>query len=449
MEKAKNILKFFLGVPLTILAFGFIGKFIYDARDELVSNLAHFDILGILVGSVCFLLFFLFRSLLWKEVLDREGYKPSTMESIYLLAMSELRRYIPGSVLAIVGRVNTFSTYNIPSKSILKMIFFESVLFLLASIVLSIPAAIYLVARVQLDMQLILGVFFLLIIILLSIFVFAKKRAKELLTEFPKYSKAFLLICSAWAFFGLGNYLILNSFYRLNPQDVVAYVSFFVLSWLVGYVVVIMPLGLGVREGFLTYELSFSVPLGVAAALSIISRLAFVICEIMFVVLAYLIHKHWRPRPKIHASDAILWGMIGSYIFYFAYIQLQQFSRLFENILIISETFIIGLGALFVYEASLKILKDKSLSLVFAASYLLNPVIQKTNLFSFGIPFLINEAAVIGAYVIIVLTVEKMLNLKIKYLDLRFFNIVILVSSIIFTYYYGILPGAWAPYIIK
>lgn len=441
MQKAKTLVRFFLGVPLTILAFAFIGKLIYNAGPALILNLKHFDPFGIVVGIIFFLLFFFLRSLLWKAVLNVEGYHPSVMESTYLLATSELRRYIPGSVLAIVGRVNSFNVYNIPAKTILKMVFYESVLFFLASIVISIPGVLFLFVHRQVDTRIIFGVAILLIVIFTIVTFFAKKRAIKLIIDSPKYIKAFLIMCTAWIFFGIGNYLILNSFYHLDPSNIVAITSFFILSWLVGYVIVITPMGLGIREGFLTYELAFFVPVGAAAALSVIARIAFVICEIVFVTFAYFVHKHFRPRPKIEASDAVLWGMIGAYLLYFLYINFTATDPFFMS-LYLAQTLILGIGALLVFEISQKVIKDQTLSLVFVASYLLNPFIQKANGQAFGINFLITEAAVVGFYVAVILIVEKILSLELRFLKAATICFIIIAISIISAYYWGNLPGS-------
>ncbi|HVZ12106.1 MAG TPA: DUF2079 domain-containing protein [Patescibacteria group bacterium] len=438
-QKIKGVIKFVFGVPLTIVALYFIASFIYRSRTQLVHNFTHVDPLGVAAGTICLLAFFFFRSMLWKSVLHQEGYKTSTLESTYLLASSELKRYIPGSVLAIAGRISNFNNLKIPSKTVVRMVFYESVLFVITSIILSIPGILDLASRNGTNTWTSTGIGILTLFVLGVAYRVLQKKIKRLSISFRKYLNAFILMCIAWLFFGLGNFLILSSFHYLNPANIISTSSFFVLSWFVGYIVVIAPLGLGVREGFLTYALSFTTPLGIAAALSIISRLAFVFTELIFLIIAYILHRLIKLNPKPDAAPLVLFISITSYILYFTYVSFMRYTnfftgrfdlgnmdqtvwntlhgRIFEltnpdgveitsrlafhsdfllillapfyalwedpRMLLLIQTVVIALGAYFVYKIAENVLRHKYIALVFGVSYLLDPFVQKQNLFDF------------------------------------------------------------------
>jgi uncharacterized membrane protein YbhN (UPF0104 family) len=58
----------------------------------------------------------------------------------------------------------------------------------------------------------------------------------------------------AWSLYGLGGYFILTSVRPLDPAgslEVLGVVGAFLLSWALGYLVLISPGGLGAREGAL------------------------------------------------------------------------------------------------------------------------------------------------------------------------------------------------------
>lgn len=446
MEKIKNFTKFFFGIPLTIVAFGFIGNFIYGSREEILSNLKHFDPLLLSAGIVAMCLFFFFRSLLWRSVLEREGYHPSVVESTYLLATSELKRYVPVGVLAIIGRVNSFQIYQIPAKTILKMIFYESVLFFTTSIIFSIPGAYFLSVEKLYDIKIILSIISVLIIAIVFVFLLTKNKIIPVIREIPRYFQPFILMSCAWIFFGIGNYLILSSFFTLNPTHIVAFSSFFVLSWLVGYIAFIFPLGLGIREGFLTYALASSIPIGTAAALSIIARVAFVITEVLFVTLAYLIYKHFKPRPKIAPSDAILFGMILSFITYFSGITI----RAGLSSLLIMPLFLGSIAAIFVYRNAVNKVGDKSLALILTGSFLLNPFLlvgleSNMKLNSPGVTFFNGFVLNCIVYIFLTLIIAKLI--RNKKTDKRIIATALILISIFFTYVYGVLPGSMHPYL--
>src|SRR3989344_6214213 len=295
MERAKTLVKFLLGFPLTAVAFYFIISYISKNWNQVISQVESFNFAAFVSGIFFLTLFFLLRSIAWNRLLEQEGFRLSPAKSIYLLSISEIRRYIPGSVLGFLSRVNNFNLNNIPAKMVVKLILYESVIFLLTSSIISIPGALYLAGKIKLDAShylfaLFLGV--LLFLVLLAIYFSSKKyreKANDIIKHLPKFGTIFLLMCVAWIFFGLGTYLVGASINYLDPRRIVELVSFFVLSWVIGYLVVIAPLGLGVREGVITYGLSSYMPISVAAAISLLSRLAMVLSEVIFLAGAVLL----------------------------------------------------------------------------------------------------------------------------------------------------------------
>lgn len=448
MQKAKGLLQFFLGIPLTIVAFFFVGKFIYESRSQIIESFKQFDSLLLTSGLFFLLLFFFFRSLLWKSVLDREGYQPSVVESTYLLAASEIKRYVPVGVLAIIGRVNSFQIYKIPAKTTLRLIFYESVLFFVSSIAAAIPGAYFLLHNKTFDSKLVLLIVVLAVFAFSVVFIFIKKKNFNIFDNVSKYLQAFILMLTAWVFFGLGNFLILTSFYPLSSSNVVFVSSFFVLSWLVGYVAFIFPLGLGIREGFLTYALTFAIPVGTAAALSVISRVAFVLMEVLFVIVVFFIYKHLRSRPKIDAATAIFIGMIAAFISFFTILIL----RTNAHPVLIFESLILGSGAILIYKNAIRIIIDRNLTIVIAGSYLVNPAMTNAlmndiNLNRANPNFLIIEASTVLAYVFLSVVVKVLIERKI--LGPRRTAGLIIAISILLAFLYGNLPGALSSYGVK
>lgn len=68
---------------------------------------------------------------------------------------------------------------------------------------------------------------------------------------------------------GTGFYLFVCAVYPLPPAFLPATIGIFAIAWLVGFVIVFVPLGLGVREGIITALLAAFVPLPVATAVAL------------------------------------------------------------------------------------------------------------------------------------------------------------------------------------
>lgn len=437
MHKIKRLLRKLLGVPLTIVSLLFIANFIYSNRFEVIYNFKNFNLLGGSVGFLFLGLFFALRSFSWRELLVHEGYPLPVKTSIYLLSISELKRYIPGVVLGFVSRIDNFNKQKIPGGKVIRMIAYENIIFILTSFPITIPGLIFIADRNNIP-RLFPYLIFLLTLTIFFIFFFSNKYSLKIKQSF-KYLNVALIMTAAWISFGLGTYLVLSSFYLLDPTKIIKIVSLIILSWLIGYIVVIVPLGLGIREAFMTYALSFFSPLGIAAAAAVIARIAVTIAELIFLVISYALYKTIITLPKFKMTTIILFLAIISYISYFTYYSFEKYNNFFNGrfdlgnmdqtvwntlhgrifqltnpngietvsrlafhsdfilillvpfyflwkdprMLLLIQTIVIAAGAYFVYKIAELVLKNRYISLLFALSYLLNPFIEKQNLFDF------------------------------------------------------------------
>src|SRR3990167_10633661 len=139
----KKLFEFLLGIPLTIVSFYFIFNFIYRNREEILPIFSNFNLVSYLLGFFFLTIFFFLRALVWKNILKHQGFEVETAKSVYLLSSSEIKRYIPGSILAFISRVNNFSTVSVAPKTTIKLIFYESIVFLISSVIVSVPGIFY------------------------------------------------------------------------------------------------------------------------------------------------------------------------------------------------------------------------------------------------------------------------------------------------------------------
>jgi uncharacterized membrane protein len=418
-----------LGFPLTFLSFFFIAKFIYSGKDEVLSQISNFSGLPFFIGLFFLVLFFLFRSFAWKELLKNKGHVLSTAESSFVLANAEIKRYIPGGILSFIARIEGFGVRSVPSKTIIKLMLYESGLLILTAGLVSIPASLYFFPNFSLPVLV-----FILILIIASLTALLKKNFNLLQIEKP-----FFIIIFAWIFYGLGNLLISASFVYLDASKTLQLSSLFVMSWLAGYLVFFVPMGLGIRESAVVFGLSQVIPVPLAASIAIATRIIFVFAEILFLGLSLVFYKVINIRHHIERHVLILGFSIASYIAYFTYYSFQKHANFFTGrfdlgnmdqtvwntlngrifqltnpdgtsiisrlaihsdyilillapfyliwedprMLLLIQSVVLGIGAYYVYQISNHLLKHNTLSLIFGISFLLNPFVQKQNLFDF------------------------------------------------------------------
>jgi len=333
-----GILKFAIGWPLSAVALFFVARIIFSQQKNIVFKIEEPNVILLLSGIICFFLFYLTRSFVWKLILKEQGYNIPLKTVSYLWEISELRRFVPGNIWSFLGKASLFSNVNVPTKTIVRAIIIETESFLLACFIISILGAL-LYSNSLLDNILYAFLVPLLLILLLATLLFINSsfltkylkgrflsKIILLFPNFPPNINAFILGISIFYLFlfGFGTYLTVASITFVSPEFFLETSSFFVFALLVGYLSFITPMGLGVRESVMIVGLSQFIPLGIAGLVSIFARIVLIVSELLFLLFTYL----WKKtRNKLvvlienflatHKEEVILGILMTIYILYF------------------------------------------------------------------------------------------------------------------------------------
>jgi len=448
LHNLKRAAKFIFGVPLTILSFYFIFLIFYNSQNEIIASFTGVRLLPLIGGLLLFIVFFILRSYIWRQILEKQGHAFPVKKAMYLLSKSELRRYVPGNIFAFASRITIFGNETIPAKIIIKSLGIEALLFVLSSFVISIPGIILLFqlttsnlvfSFISIDLVITGITLIIFSFACIAYFVFKKFDItnKKIIDFLVLYKDPYLISLISWIIFGIGNVLIAASLIYIDPYKFIPIASFFVFSWLVGYLSFITPMGLGVREAFVIYVLSSSTPLSVAATTALFLRVSLIAAELLTVFILYVIYKAKKFIFPLHLS--ILIASIASYISYYSYVTIAKHDnfytgrfdlgnmaqtvwntfhgRLFAltnpdgvnimsrlgihadflliflapfyviwedpRMLLLLQSIVLGFGAFFVYFLSSKVVENKNISLALSVSYLMNPFVAKQNLYDF------------------------------------------------------------------
>jgi uncharacterized membrane protein/uncharacterized membrane protein YbhN (UPF0104 family) len=247
-------------------------------------------------------------------------------------------------------------------------------------------------------------------------------------------------------FFGLGNYFVINSVVYLTPKLLFELIGVFVFAFVAGYLSVITPAGFGVREGIVIVSLSKIIPSGAAAFGALFSRLVLIISELLFILLCTLWHKlpdkrfkktedlirrnpqviilsgltiiytlyftivsflrydnYYTGRFDLGNMAQTVWNSLHGRIFLFTnpngtqpisrlafhadfiLVLLAPFYALWQNpkMLLLIQTIIVAAGAFFVYIIAKEVLKNKNVALALGFIFLLNPSVERANIYDF------------------------------------------------------------------
>lgn len=457
MKKALQILKIILGWPISAVAIFFIFKTIFEKTGDIAPYISSINYFLVFLSLVSYVTFYFIRAYVYKKVLAQKGYNLPLKKVSFLWGTSELKRYTPGNIWSFLGRTFLFSKEGIPKKDIGLSILYEIEIFLIGCILVSILSVSFILNNFLSDFSNLLFVPSIVLVFFIAIlFIFEEKLPflnkirfiNKITPHFSPDQNLNLIISSSlyMFFYGLGTFFAVSSIIYLPLNHFSTFIGFFVFTLLVGYLTIITPMGLGVREGLMTFGLSKFISLGLAGASSIYSRLLLILSELIFLGLSFL---WFKSKSKIlnsavtfidsHKKEMVLAVFILSYILYFTAASFARYhnfytgrfdlgnmdqtvwnsanGRIFQmtdpdgtepisrlafhadfilvllapfyfifpdpRTLLFIQTAVLAIGAWFVFLIGKEVLKNSKLSLVFSFVYLLNPALNYVNLYDF------------------------------------------------------------------
>ncbi len=442
MNKILSFLKYLIGWPLSLVSLFFIAKLIYENASSL-NNLKNINLPLLLIGVLLFITYFFLRGFLWRELIKDKDNKFDFLKTIYFWELSEIKRYTPGNIWSFLSRAELFSKDNIPKKEMASSLLNEIILIVLGCFSVSF---FYLSSEFKNP-----NLTFLLLVANVALIVIYSLNKKINIKIIPKLRfyenlKLYMIAVIAFFSFGLATYFSAVSIIYLDPKNVLSLVSLFVFALLIGYLSIVTPMGLGVREGIVTFGLLKYTSLGNAGLISIFTRIIFIISEVIFFLIIWsfekfkntylltffkIINKYkyevallifvliyflyftsasflrydnfFAGRFDLGNMDQTVWNTIHGRIFQmtdpnatetvlrlnfhsdFILVLISPLYLIWSNpkMLLLLQTIVLGAGALFVFGIVREVLKEKALALTFSVLFLLNPSVQFTNLYDF------------------------------------------------------------------
>ncbi len=411
-------------------------------------------------GFLSFIAYYYLRGYIWHRILELRGHKLSIRESVYLWGFAELKRYVPGVIWSFAGRSVLFSEKGVGKHDLASALITEAELICISCFMLSCFSLPFVFNSFLHLNNIFIPLLFLVSLFMCVFFIFQKiliprfepkgflaVAKKIIFSPFSAKDNFNLVLLSLLAFgcFGIGGYFTIASIIFLNPNLLLEILGFLVLSYLLGYLSFITPMGLGVREGVVTLGLSKLTTLTLAGFASIGFRIMLIISEFIFLFSAFLLLKKNKPTLRIvqfisnHRVQVAAACLIFGFILYYIFLTILRYNnfytgrfdlgnadqivwntsrgRIFQmtdpdgtaiisrlavhadfflillsplykiwsdpRLLLALQSIVAGLGGIFVFKLAKKVTKNGILSLVFLSAYLLNPALERVVSYDF------------------------------------------------------------------
>jgi uncharacterized membrane protein YbhN (UPF0104 family) len=230
--------------------------------------------------------------LAWQRLLHLLGTSISCLGALRSFYYSILGKYIPGKIWGATGRIYVAHQEGVPELTGTLGVLLETILLIVSSGVVGGLAITQWSGQLpwQVRLAAVIAPFNLLFLhpkCLQIIIPFLNRKFPgrlSVLEHIPRFSQMLLIAfiyCSIWVWWGAGYFFALKSITRVDIDQFVPLVGGNTLAWLTGFVVVITPAGLGVRELVLTSLTAGTVGTGAAILAAVLARLFILFSEIL------------------------------------------------------------------------------------------------------------------------------------------------------------------------
>jgi hypothetical protein len=303
---------------IAILVFGFLVLTVVDQWAEIKDKGVHFHVLWLIPAFVVLPIFYSLNAVGWDLILRFLGYRLGAGRAQVAWGQPLLARYVPGSVLYVLGRVLLSERAGVPRRLTVASIVYEQALQATSAILV---AAYFLIVHPDLQGQPLRWAILLLIplgVVLLHPRVFGP-LANRVLRAFGReplpatMSLGGVLAVLAfytlnWGVIAVGIYCVARSVSSISPGDLLLAGAAQAFGYVAALVTLVAPAGLGIRDAAFAWAFKPAAPgnsFAVASLIAIVVRGVLTVVEILYVgiVTAMGRREGWSIHTGVlHAS---------------------------------------------------------------------------------------------------------------------------------------------------
>ncbi len=299
-QQSKNVIKKILQIVILIALAAFLTVKLRKDWNTLKNYEWNVQIQFLIISFFSLIVVYLCIIKIWHLILMRLDVQLSYKKAVMIWFRTSIMKYLPGRIWNILGMILIAEREGISKTKVLLSGFVNQIFSLVSATAFSI---LYLHFSSE-DYAISLKYLFYLLPAL-TIFCFPP-ILKKLIVIFTKkkgisnnsisingYSSLVLYFSyvGVWILYGIAFLFFTLSFVKFPVGKSYVIVSVFILSHILGFLSMITPGGIGVREGILTYLLNFHFPISIAIVVSISSRLLLIAADALLFGASYLIKK--------------------------------------------------------------------------------------------------------------------------------------------------------------
>ena len=286
---ARRFLRNVIAVVIPAIVLFFVGRAMWSRWETVTEHSWKLDVWWLTLSAVVFWADFIVLVYLWRSILLMvSGKRLPFMSGYRISALSNLGKYVPGKVWTVLGMVYFLKREGYAATSALAATGLHQAYTLVAG---GIFVSVVLGAEIWGGLPAVsvfIGVGLSALIVYPPVFSFFLNRGLRLFKRDPlplnlSFGKALMLLSAyvlAWVLYGSSFWCMLRG---IGFQDAPFWnmVAASGAAYLLGFLALFAPGGLGVREGVLLVLVSPYVPAGLAATIAVVARVWMTIIELL------------------------------------------------------------------------------------------------------------------------------------------------------------------------
>ena len=308
MNRALRIARRFAGPILIAVVAVFLGRALYSGWSEARDYEWRFNLFYLTLSVLLIFLYYVQQWGGWRLIMQSFGDPMRRSESMVIWYASILGRYVPGSVAMVAGRIGMCRRHGIPASTTFASLVYENALILISSLLLAAASVPLWPPFPYERYALLLTILAPICLLFLHPAVFGRlanaglrRLKREPLKATLPFARVLLLLpyyVGGWLILGLSFCALAASIAPVSAGDLALLIGGYAFAWEVGFLALVTPSGLGIKEGVLYIILRLIFPAPISAALVVLSRLWQTLAELACAAAVWIFA---RTRGRLEA----------------------------------------------------------------------------------------------------------------------------------------------------
>ena len=318
-----KILRQYLGCLIALMLLYFLVKEYIGVRNQISTTPTQLELFSLIPSFVLILMYWLGLTVPWFLLLRKFTQTSISFRDVFLLFhLSNVTRYLPGRVWGVVRMLALSERFGLSKTtvgvSLPLHVGFQTLLAGVVVVPMLFSPSFYQSIHVfvswhpsnQVILPIVCGIVCIVILFCLPQLRASVKSVFTQVHQTVQHGGYALRTCCLslavwhlllWMCQGLAFFLFINSLFPVGFSQLYPISGAYTLAWLIGFLSIVTPGGLGVREGILTFLLSSYMPAAQATLCVLLYRVWTISAEIIWACTAFFLSRRAISRKIPHS----------------------------------------------------------------------------------------------------------------------------------------------------